>query len=394
MTTSTGDAVRPYTGDALTALLPPDLRLLGLGEPTHGVEAFPELRNELFRHLVEHEGYRSIAIESDCLAALAADAYVTDGIGTLDEVMAHGFSHGAGAYPANRELLRWMRTHNEQRPPHERLRFYGFDGPLEISGATSPHAALTGLYDYLAAHLDLPWSRATLDELLGSDGHWTHPAVMLDPNRSVGRTPEARELRLVADDLRVLLTAHAPQLTAATSADDWWRADLYSRTVTGLLRYHAGLADTTPDRISALLGQRGVMMADNLDAIVRREARRGPTLVFAHNSHLQRYESSMPFGGLRVRWWSAGAMIATRLGDRYAFVATTFGARGADVPGPDTLEGVLSTVPHARAVVDPQMFAAALDRTLTPRVPADYTYSGLDPATLDRIDAIVFVKEI
>jgi len=101
MTTSIRDATRPFTGDALTALMSPATRLLGLGEPTHGVEAFPELRNELFRHLVEHEGYRSITIESDCLAALAADAYVTDDIGTLDDAMSHGFSRGLGASLAN-----------------------------------------------------------------------------------------------------------------------------------------------------------------------------------------------------------------------------------------------------------------------------------------------------
>ncbi|MFE2850293.1 hypothetical protein ACFXJO_04070, partial [Streptomyces lavendulae] len=74
MTATIRDAARPFSGGALTALLSPAPRLLALGEPTHGVEAFPELRNELFRHLVEHEGYRSIAIESDCLAALVADA--------------------------------------------------------------------------------------------------------------------------------------------------------------------------------------------------------------------------------------------------------------------------------------------------------------------------------
>lgn len=83
MTVSIRDAARPFTGGALTALLSPATRLLGLGEPTHGVEAFLELRNELFRHLVEYEGYRSIILESDCLSALAADAYITDGIGTL-----------------------------------------------------------------------------------------------------------------------------------------------------------------------------------------------------------------------------------------------------------------------------------------------------------------------
>ncbi|MEU4332871.1 erythromycin esterase family protein [Nonomuraea dietziae] len=394
MTTSLRDAARPFTGGALTAFLSPTTRLLGLGEPTHGVEAFPELRNEVFRHLVEHEGYRSIATESDCLAALAADAYVTDGTGTLEEVMSGGFSHGFGASPANRELIGWMRAYNQQRPPHERIRFYGFDGPLEMSGPAGPRPALTAMHHYLAAHLDLAWSRESLDELLGPDERWIDPAAMMDPAQSIGRSPEAKELRLVADDLRALLTAHAPHLTAATSADEWWRADLHARTAAGLLRYHAGMADTAPTRIGTLMCLRDAMMADNLDAIVGREARRGPTLAFAHNRHLQRDKSHMRFAGLPLQWWSAGAIIGTHLGDRYAFAATTFGARGSDIPPPDTLEGLLSTLPHARAVIDPARLAAAFDRKLTPRVPADHTYFSLDPATTDQSDAIVFVKDI
>ncbi|MEO3812283.1 erythromycin esterase family protein [Sphaerisporangium sp. B11E5] len=393
MTTSILDAARPFTGGALSALMSPATRLLGLGEPTHWTGAFLELRNELFRHLVEHEGYRSITMETDCLAALVADAYVTDGTGTLDDAMSRGFSHGFGASPANRELLRWMRAYNERRPPRERIRFYGFDGPLEMTGAAAPRPAMTALYDYLAAHLDLAWSREAIDELLGPDERWTGPGLM-DATRSVGGTPEAKELRLIADDLRVLLTAYAPDLTAATSLDDWWRADLYARTAAGLLRYHAGVADPAPTRLGTLMYLRETMMAGNLDAIVRREARRGPTLAFAHNRHLQRDKSHMRFAGVPLQWWSAGAIIGARLGDQYSFAATTFGRRGSDVPDPGTLEGLLSTFPHDRAVIDPGHLTAALDQELTPRVPADHTYFSLDPATTDQVDAIVFVKEI
>ena len=379
-----------FTGEALTALLPPKLRLLGLGEPTHGVEAFLELRNEVFRHLVEREGYRSITMESDCLAALVADAYVNDGTGSLDDAMSRGFSHGFGASAANRELLRWMRDYNEPRPPHERLHFYGFDGPLEVVGAESPRRALTALRDYLAAHIEVEVDPGHLDELLGPDERWPNPAAMMDPSQSVGRTPEATRLRLIADDLRVLLTAHAPHLIAASSADDWWRADLHARAAAGLMRYHAGMADPGPNRFGTLIGLRDAIMADNLDAILRREARRGPTLAFAHNSHLQRDPSRMVFANRPFEWWSAGAIMSAHLGDRYGFVPTTFGTRGADVPDPDTLEGVLSTLPHARAVIDP----GHLRRKLKGRVPVDHTYAALDPDTLDRFDAVLFIKEI
>src|SRR3712207_491635 len=95
---------------AVMRLLPARPRLLALGEPTHGEDVLLHVRNELFRQLVEQEGYRTIAIESDCLMGLVVDDYVTSGTGTLDEVMERGFSHGFGESAANRELVRWMRA--------------------------------------------------------------------------------------------------------------------------------------------------------------------------------------------------------------------------------------------------------------------------------------------
>ncbi|GAA3420603.1 hypothetical protein [Streptosporangium vulgare] len=38
-----------------------------------------EVRNEIFRHLVEREGYTAFAIESDCLMGLVVDDHVTTG---------------------------------------------------------------------------------------------------------------------------------------------------------------------------------------------------------------------------------------------------------------------------------------------------------------------------
>ena len=101
---------------AVMGLLPARPRLLALGEPTHGEDVLLDLRNDLFRQLVEQEGYRTIAIESDCMMGLVVDDYVTSGTGTLDEVMERGFSHEWGAFAANRELVRWMRAYNDGRP--------------------------------------------------------------------------------------------------------------------------------------------------------------------------------------------------------------------------------------------------------------------------------------
>ncbi|MGW2832565.1 erythromycin esterase family protein [Streptomyces sp. NPDC001286] len=377
-------------------LLPGRPRLLGLGEPTHGEDALLDLRNELFRQLVEQEGYRTVAIESDCVRGLVVDEYVTSGTGTLDDVMERGFSHGWGAYAGNRELVRWMRAHNERRPASEQVRFAGADGPLEITEAASPRRALTALHDLLADHVDanlLPCTAETLDGLLGPDDRWTDPAAMTDPSRSVGRSAEADRLRLLADDLVALLDTQTPHLVGAVSREDRDRAGLYGRTAVGLLRYHHAMADTSPARMTRLCALRDLMMAHNLLALVER----GPVLLHAHNSHLQRAKSTMRMWEGPVEWWSAGALVGVRLGAEYAFLTTalgTIGHRGVDTPAPDTVEGLLYALPEDRCVVDAPRLAAALgDTPPAPRVSPWFGYAPLDPAHLTDTAGVVFVKD-
>nr|BFD87569.1 erythromycin esterase family protein [Streptomyces sp. Xyl84] len=398
MATDIQDTAHAVDAAAVMALLPSRPRLLALGEPVHGQDALLGLRNDVFRQLVEQEGYRTIAIESDCMKGLLVDDYVTSGTGTLDDVMERGFSHEWFNVSApNRDLVRWMRAHNEGRPASERIRFAGFDGPLEMTGAASPRQALTALHGYLRAHVAadlLPCTAQTLDGLLGADDRWTDAAVMTDPARSVGRSAEAGRLRLLADDLVALLDEQTPHLLAATSRDDWDRARLYGRTATGLLRYHRRTADTSPARMARLCALRDAMMARNLLAL----AERGPVLVHAHNSHLQREKSTMRMWEGPIAWWSAGALAGARLAEQYAFVATALGTlrhEGVDAPPQDTLEGLLYALPEDRCLIDTRRLATALgDSRPVPRRSPWFGYAPFDPVHLASTDGLVFVKDV
>ncbi|MYT97803.1 MULTISPECIES: erythromycin esterase family protein [unclassified Streptomyces] len=387
---------------AVMELLPGRPRLLALGEPTHGEDTLLDVRNALFRQLVEREGYRTIAVESDCLAGLRVDAYVTTGAGTLDEAMEHGFSHGFGASAANRELVRWAREYNTGRPAADRLRLAGFDAPLEMTGAASPRRPLTALHAFLTSWLSadgpsdglLPRTADTLDALLGPDGRWTDPAALTDPSRSCGRSPEAVQLALIAHDLVSLLDERAPQLIAAAGREAWDRARLHGRTATGLLSYHSWLADTTPARMTRLVSVRDRMMAENLLAL----AERGPVLAFAHNAHLQRERNSMRMGDERLEWWGAGSIVSARLGPAYGFLATALGTirhQGVDAPPPETVEGLLYALPEDRFLVDAPGLAGALGDPLpAPRVSPWFGYFGLDPAHLRKADGLVFIRDV
>ncbi|GAA0572924.1 erythromycin esterase family protein [Kribbella sandramycini] len=377
------------TATAVLDLITPKPRLLAVGEPTHREEELLDLRNSLFRELVEDEGYRAITLESDCLMGLVVDDYVTSGVGDLDDVMATGFSHQWGGLRGNRELVQWMRSYNEGRALSDQVRFAGFDGPLETEAPGSPRQALTSLYSYLSAATDLPCTADTLNELLGADDRWTNPAAMMDPTQSIGRSDDVVQLRRLAADLAALLTTETPALLAESTVEAWHRARLYARTAEGLLRYHYWYADTTPRRITHLLAQRDAMMAANL----RHLSDRFPTLAFGHNAHFQRDKSSMHIAGANHHWWSAGALVDARLGDRFKFVATAIGtieSRGVDAPPSGTLEAHLYANSDQRQVHDPRKLAAIYP----PRVSPWFGYAALDPAQLPRLDGLLFVKDL
>lgn len=375
--------------------LPGRPRLLAVGEPTHGIDALLDVRNELFRQLVERDGYRFIALESNCLMGTVVDDYVTSGTGSLDDVMDRGFSHGWGALAGNRQLVQWMRDHNEGRPRSESVRFAGVDGPLEMSAAASPRIALAYLHDFLARWGDdalLPASSETIHRLVGDDGSWTDPKAMMEPSHSIGRSAESIQLRCIADDLVELLAMQAPQLAAATSHDDLERARMFGRTATGLLRYHFWMADDSSERMARLCGLRDSMMASNLIAL----AEQGPTLAYAHNSHLQCELSTMQLGSGRISWWSAGALVHNRIGDEYAFVPTALGTvrnHDVDVPPLDTVEGILYEFPDPRIVVDTRALVDALgDSRPAARVSPWFGYAPIDPTHLGTYPALLFVK--
>ncbi|MFF5217942.1 DUF6194 family protein [Micromonospora sp. NPDC000442] len=354
--------------------------LLALGEPTHGESAFLQIRNETFMSLAE-QGYRSIALESDRAAGLTANEFVQGSTAvTLDRALAEGFSHGLGAAPANRDLLLRMREWNAGRSAAERLTLHGFDAPLEIEGAPSPRRYLIRVCELLG--LD----RSTeIDGLIGNEARWSDTAAIWEPGRSVGRSADAQRLRVIADDLLTELYLNAPRL-----AEGWQTAFVHATSAIAVLRYHAAAAAPLEqeERFARLAGVRDALMAENLLAIRSAEAHRGPTLVFAHNTHLQRRSSTMTMAGMDVSWAGAGAIVASLLADRYAVIVGSLGASptlGIEAPAPSTYEGRLqqeTTLPR---------YVRASEITAAEQRAHDYRYFPLDQATIDHADVVLHI---
>ncbi|MBM7787574.1 erythromycin esterase family protein [Tenggerimyces flavus] len=360
--------------------LPSSFDVLALGEPTHLEPVFGRIRNDLLTHLVD-QGVRSIAIESDRIAALVVDDFVREGVGSLDEAMSAGFSHNLGTFDTYRQLVAWLREYNQSRPVAERVAFHGFDAPTENMSAPSPLAYLEKARDYLKLDHDLA-------SLVGDDERWSRTEAILDPAASPGATQDAEQLRAIGEEmLRQLDDAPADTV-------EWRRARIHLTAGLGLLRYHKQSArpEEQAARIYRLLSLRDGLMAQNLIEIRQVEARRGRTVLFAHNTHLQKHYAAWRLGEMDLGWIGAGAIVAALWGDKYVFVAGSLGRSehlGLGEPESDTHEGLLQKEFTTWGLTATDVRSGRVRTDHDPRT----GLIPLNPATLDGADAILHIAD-
>lgn len=103
------------------------VRLIGLGESTHGTSEFTIIRAELFRYLVEHHDYTVFFLEADHNACTRVNRYIQGENDTVTKAMME-IRLWPWLTQELMDLIEWMREYNHQ---HEnRLEFVGCDMQL------------------------------------------------------------------------------------------------------------------------------------------------------------------------------------------------------------------------------------------------------------------------
>ena len=102
------------------------VRIIALGEATHGNIEFQQLKLDVFKLMVEKYGVRAFALEGDYGGCEAVNRYIHGGAGTAQEAVA---AIGFHIYRTEQmaQLIEWMRQYNATAKEGEDLRFYGFD---------------------------------------------------------------------------------------------------------------------------------------------------------------------------------------------------------------------------------------------------------------------------
>jgi erythromycin esterase len=103
-----------------------DVRIVGMGESTHGTKEFSTMRHRVFRYLVQNHGFNTLFLEADYANCLLANNYIHGGM-----VDKYDAINNLALWPWMTEemgdLFEWMRQYNQKNPVSGQLQIIGVD---------------------------------------------------------------------------------------------------------------------------------------------------------------------------------------------------------------------------------------------------------------------------
>lgn len=273
-----------YAGNVSDITIPDSVRIIALGEATHGNAEFQQLKLDVFKLMVEKYGVRAFALEGNYGGCEAVNRYIHGGAGTAQEAAA------AIGFPIYRteqmaHLIEWMRQYNMTAKEGEDLRFYGFDMQIyEKNYKYLLEAAKT--YAVPTAELEKLWDKS-------EDKY----------SSSYTANQKAKVIEKVRQDLL--------QLNDSTTAQAVHFADILLQNI--------ALGKVIDDMLKGN-ALRDSLMFVNTHWIMEQEEARGNACIFisAHNGHIERRHDYGTLGK------AMGALLANELGKAYFAIGTDF----------------------------------------------------------------------
>lgn len=172
--------------------IPDEILVAGLGEASHGVKEYQEMKAEVFKALVQNNGCRTFIIEGDFGNALKVDSYIHGGEGTAREAAAQ---IGFRIYRTKEieDLLIWMRDYNETAAEGEDLHFYGMDMQQADSSKEYLFSVLNRTVPQLSAEYKEKFAFLNDEDMLNINGN-SFLQGMADAEKLIQETDSLKDI--------------------------------------------------------------------------------------------------------------------------------------------------------------------------------------------------------
>lgn len=203
-----------------------DAKIIGLGEATHGTKDFFEMKNRIFKYMVEQHGFKAIAFEMDVAEAMIFEDLIQGKTsGDMRFIMISKMYFWTWKTQEVLELLVWMRDYNVGKSPADRIHFYGVDcQTVKYNG----DALLTLLATVDAAFADEIKSQLQGYLSLNDAGDTTNNTILKQKLADVAQQISNHHDNLIANGLSVTdfeMAKHLARVIIQTQALNYFLLD-------------------------------------------------------------------------------------------------------------------------------------------------------------------------
>lgn len=313
-----------YAKDVEDITLSDEVRVVALGEATHGNKEFQELKLDVFAHLVETTDVRAFAIEGDFGSCIIANDYIVHDIGTAENAVKNlGFE----IYRTDEmlELVQWMHDYNQGAKEDDKVRFYGFD----MQRNEAARERIQSFYDVVAKEKGSDYAKRWEEGYGTGDGSLS--------------SEDVATLKELVNEIITNMEGQKDTYIKLTDEETY----AYALQSTTCLLQNLSLYDVSSD-YKSYANLRDEYMAENVKWILEREENiyDDKLMIAGHNGHVARVVNSA--------YTNMGSYLAEEFGESYYAIGTDFYKTNCSIATKEEREDYkfCSDDPLAKAVGD------------------------------------------
>ena len=242
-----------------------DVKVVGLGESSHGTSEFFRMKHRMLEFLVKEMGYNSFYIEASMARCRYINNYVLHGKGNLDTAtVIQGFT--TWRVEEVRNMIEWIRKYNQDKPMEKKVKFMGYDLQINDVG----WKALKQFYNS---------ANALMVPVIDSLQNQSQKAAILSNGNYVAQTKGAELFKKInADCINVLadIALNKGRYEYATGKETY-NENLVNIKL--IIQEIESFKDGYNDR-------RDYYMAQNIMELLGEEKPDAKVVVWAHNGHI------------------------------------------------------------------------------------------------------------
>jgi len=313
-----------------------NVRIVGLGEASHGQREFFQFKHRMLEFLVTQMGFTAFSLEASYPACMNINEYVVYGKGDPRKALT---SQGFEQFDTQEifEMVEWMRQYNSKLPEAKRIKFFGYD--------------MQGQYHYAMDAISAYLKKISPDKVTEAETAFAVLKAGRGKATPLSAQSAEEQAKSVArlDNLHSFLMTNRDKFVRQTSEWDFNVVRLHARVLVQGANYAAASSqgirkfqadkDKKDKSVYQFLGDaialRDLYMAENVGTQLKMLGPKARMVAGGHNGHVQigLWGDGIPdFKGLKLQ--SMGGFLRKKFGDAYYALGFDFDRGSFQALGP------------------------------------------------------------